>query len=304
MAGKPDLERIQKRQVTRLNVQDSLICFLCAFQGPTKAIHWAMSKQVPEDVFTTLSSQWIVFIVRAFETYFREVFLKLCMADETFRNKVVSSNVLPKITTEILFAIENGKQSSAEIFADVANFQNLDSIQSIFEPALGKNFISKIGEEKPSFCCFNKEKSRSTDKLALAEWQTPPEYIWPDWSTSFYRIFRERHEIIHNANYKPSFDRSTLSNWEKMSLLLGQLLAIKLSNNFEEPQILIKRFDDNQDHEIGFASGPFVLFIDDLLKTDFATADAGDKSLHILEESENGSFKFQTFSTNFRKHKN
>lgn len=317
MAGKPDLERIQRLKTTRLNTQDSLICFLRAFQEPTKAIHWAMKNSPPDDIFQTLSSQWVVFIVRAFETYFRDIFLQLCTVDDDFKHKAMKEYGVPKLTSELLLSLETGKISSGEILSDIINFQNLDSIQSAFEPALGKDFIYQIGEETPEYFCLGPEDSAEPNgKSSLGLVRIPPIRFWKDWTKSFYQLFQERHEIIHNANYRFAHDRTILPQWERMSLLLGQLIAIKLSDQYEEPRLLFREWDDSKyeinaeaaeaigikPENIGACAGPVVLFVKDILKTDFSTAGAGEKSWHLLEETNENTFRLTTFSKSFRAH--
>lgn len=201
-------------------------------------------------------SQYIISLVGCWETYFRGTFIFLLNNDQAFYQSTVQSiNITQQNTaaTEVSDGI-----SHAELIAQYFNFQNLHDTETAFAPLSENGLFDTIGAYPVPFLVRSKGV---VENLVLNR------------AFDIYKIldevFRKRHRIVHDANYRPNITKDLIASGEALIFLFPQIFALLVATAYDLPHATFNLSDNtiqkakleaNDDNLI-----PYIFSIEDVL---------------------------------------
>lgn len=187
--------------------------------------------------------QYFVFLVSCWETYFRGVFVYIYTRDST-----QISNLVQKMrpTKETL----NLKDITLpELLCKSFNFQNIEDLELAYSELWGSNFLEYVCNSQTDTCGVN---GQITKGFAISS-------LIPDWRELLIRSFKIRHNVVHDANYRPNFDVTLIQKSEALFLMLPQLVTYFIAKRFKFEQKRLIFISD------GKSSVPYIFSIHDVL---------------------------------------
>lgn len=171
----------------------------------------------PELVSVSLAHM-VVFTVRALETFFRDSFVSCIRQVDGFKEAILNDgrNTIKLREVDILL----GKQVPfEEVIATYQRFQNLKAINHCFRPLGGKPIFQAIHDAKPPMFIYDGQQLSIWTKFSMA-------IGYPDWRGMMRYLFKERHEILHNANHPLPTDQTYILKCVEASMIFAQIFAI------------------------------------------------------------------------------
>ena len=160
--------------------------------------------------------QAMVFSVRSLETLMRDCFVTCINEHPGFKDKVLGLEKASLRYTDIQSLIERPERFN-EYLAALRNFQSLDVINQAFEPLYDKEFFVVIDEYKT--VVFRNDEKLTPTAFSMQDYSS-------SWRSEIYKLYQERHEIVHNAHHCLRFSIEECQNMIDTALMFGQVAGI------------------------------------------------------------------------------
>ena len=223
MSKQTFIEKLTSRRANRKGEENVFLNLTSSLYRERKFVHILVSQRLSEIWTAKIISQYIVFLVTCWETFFRDVFVFLLkrypnLADELKQNAKVKK-ILGHAPVNLL--------DQEEYIASIFNFQNLESLQDAFAPILGIHGNLELPAKENVFIHVKQKGWLPFDFLAL----------FPNWIGDLDFTLQERHRIIHDANHSCTVSRKDIQRIESVLFFYLQLFGIFVSNRFQLPWI-------------------------------------------------------------------
>ena len=223
--------------------------FLMNFYENCRIIHYFPAQGIESKDFVRIAYRhYLVSLVSCWETFFRDMFVCTHELDEEFIDKIIKNFNLNRTD------IEHADFKLSETLSTCFNFQNIKEIESAYRIMWGSDFFNFLCTEKTNVIGMCGKFTRDFSVCGL----------FHDWREVIDKTFKERHRIVHDANYRPVLNVKYIQHAEALFLLIPQLVAY----------FVIKRFGLKH---FALCSGeiaaPMVFTMQDILADDWAVVE-------------------------------
>lgn len=108
---------------------------------------------------------------------------------------------------------KNYRPAKEDLLSFSASFQNLQSIEAVFDKLTRRNFLHEVGEYSYEFTDEQKQLFAKSDTLVFNR-------DIPGWKKLLMQIYEDRHTFVHESTYKREIDLD-ISRIMLMVLQLG-----------------------------------------------------------------------------------
>lgn len=204
--------------------------FLSNFGTSLEILNIVKNNSEKEEYSEMALSQHIVTLVSLCETLFRDIFACILEKEPNYIDKIKNEYNLKlnKIQDEIYLDIK-------DILPEFFNFQNVYDIEKVFKFIIeGDNFYDNIGELViPLYdSTANKIKKFSLNKS------------FKNWFLLFNDVIKERHNIVHDSNYKTTFNFNNIDSYQRVVLFFSQILSLWITKEFRLPYMVLHIKDE------------------------------------------------------------
>lgn len=223
MSNQSFIDKLATRQANRKGGENAFLNLFNNFYNERRFIHVLITQNLSNGWTSTIISHYIVFLVICWETFFRDVFVFLLKQHPSLKNELQRNARVRK-------AMGRTKASTLDVdeyIADMFNFQNLESLQDAFAPALGIHNGLELPTEQLTFMNVREKGWLPFDFSSL----------FPTWNADLDFILQERHRIIHDANHRCTVSSSDIQRIECVLFYYLQLFGIFASDRFQLPWI-------------------------------------------------------------------
>lgn len=224
--------------------------FLTNFYDCCKFMHLQISNKVGMPMLNTAYRQYCILLISCWETFFRDVFVLVHTKDEELLKQLV---VTLKNYHEALH-LKPDDISSSELVSKCFNFQNIDDLNNAFSTLIGSDFLDYVCKQVIPSCAI---KGKHTTNFSI-------EGLFADWREILTNGFTIRHNVVHDANYRPIFDIKMIQKVEALFLLIPQVATYFIATRFNLPLICMVSGDCN--------FGPALFVVNDILADDWEVA--------------------------------
>jgi hypothetical protein len=239
---------------SRNNIEDYSFNFLINIYRHSALIHKIIEIRLEEDLFEVATSQYLISLVSCWETFFRDTFIFISSKDANFRREIIK---LVGVNQEVLESLEQDNLID-DFLSKSFNFQNINDIESSFDPIFGKQMFITVGNHVFPYLGLN-------GKIAS---NFCYETISPNYIELINRVYEERHKITHDANYRTNIEIDFIQKAEASFVVFPQLFAIWMADKMHLP---LTTNDDKVHISVnqGQVVAPYIFTIKDILSTDW-----------------------------------
>lgn len=239
------IEELKLLRETRDPFEGFTFAFLKNISEHCNLMHSLISKDpAKKDLFKIAHRQYFVSLVSCWETYFRDVFVYIHSRDENLTNTILEkmgSNASSYDSSDI---------SIPELLSKNFNFQNLNDLEEAYNGLWGNNFLHKICNLDFAPCGFN---GNIATRMIIKN-------LIPDWRIILEEVFKIRHRVVHDANFRPEIDITLIQKAEAIFLLIPQLSSIMITTKLGLSYTLIPKNESTL---------PYIFSIHDILAKDW-----------------------------------
>jgi len=212
-------DELKELAESRTSIESYHFNFLQNFYENSKVIHFHIKEKTEKSILEIMYRQYFVFLISCWETYFRDVFLLTYASDESLMCELLENF---EIDDSVLEQLNSNNMEVIDLLSKKFNFQNLDSLNNAFSILISDDdFLEYICTYQIEFCGINGKQvsNLSVDSLFL------------NWKELITKTFEIRHKVIHDANYRPSFDIHFIQQVEGLFLLVPQISTYVITKN-------------------------------------------------------------------------
>jgi len=188
--------------------------------------------------------QYYIFLVSAWETFFRDVFVYIHTQDEMIAESLLGK-MKPAIDT---FDDEN--ITLPELLSKSFNFQNITDLEEAYDEVWGTNFLNHICSTDIGPCGINGNISGG---LVVDD-------LFDDWRDYIIKTFSTRHKVVHDANFRPAIDIKFIQKAEAVFLLIPQIATQLIAERFNLKRVAFT----NGEHSV-----PYIFTVSEMLAKDW-----------------------------------
>lgn len=239
------IEELTLLRETREPFEGFTFSFLRNISEHCNLMHSLISKNPDKkDLFKIAYRQYFVFLVSCWETYFRDVFVYIHSRDDK-----LTDSLLEKMDFKAS-SYDSSDITLPELLSKSFNFQNLNDLEEAYNGLWGDNFLHKICNFDFAPCGLN--GNIATEMII--------KNLIPDWRIILEEVFKIRHRVAHDANFRPEIDISLVRKAEIIFLLIPQLSSIMITTKLD----LSYTLTSNNESEV-----PYIFSIHDILAKDW-----------------------------------
>lgn len=214
--GKRTLKKIRKHIKTRKSPNDLETNHIAATSPYCRFMHKMIDFDLDHNDRTIVYFNHITALVTCLETFFRDLFILIVENNHQIRKEILNDNKYEDETVDYLEAIEL-------IIDKNCRLQDFSGVSSSFKKMLKIDFV-EFAQSIISPCAY---KGAFHDKLSILN-------IHSDWIMILSRLYEERHNVIHDANYVKykNIDMDFLFKAESVAIILPQFLLLGVVNKF------------------------------------------------------------------------
>ncbi|MBI4962708.1 MAG: hypothetical protein HY913_05465 [Desulfomonile tiedjei] len=261
-------QRLERLRTTRKSFLDYDKNFLMNFCEQASFMHYVLSmKPVKQKMVTIAAAGYMVSLVTCWETFFRDVFICLCELDKTFGAKCLDMTK----AKDDLGRQCRGDIKVSEYLSQHFNFQNEHDIEEAFAPLFeGRLLESVMSYEIPLVAVLD---------AVVRGFRL--DGFFPHWRELVNLCFEQRHEIIHDANYRPKIPRNRMGELEALFLLVPQVFTVWLIYRYGQERLSEKNFIF---FEIKTADirCPYLFSMRDVLSDDWEVTEEQDSEVGLV----------------------
>lgn len=257
------LNQLQELRKTRRLVDADLVAghyinFLSSFMKHASLMHYLLENKPPGEIRRVAISQYLVFLVSCWESFFRDAFVFVIGRDSTACQVIVNELNIDGYENML------GSLTLPEYLSKSFNFQNLEDIENAFQSIFNGSMINTLGQYVIPVVGI---KSKLAKGLCL-------DNNLKNWKELIGQSFAERHKIIHDANYinGVSYDNSFIQKAEAAFLLLPQILSVWISEEYSIQHSTIRMKKDTLAITKGVLNDdsiPYIFTVDELISNDW-----------------------------------
>ncbi|MGB7604541.1 MAG: hypothetical protein WBL93_03595 [Lutisporaceae bacterium] len=218
------ISKVNSKKLTRGKIDTFMMNFLSNF-GISLEVLNIVKNNSKEEYSKMALSQHIVTLISLCETLFRDIFVCILEKEPSY---------IEKIKNEYNLKIDNKQNDTniniKDILPEFFNFQNIYDIEKVFKFIIeGDNFFDNIGELViPLYeSTDNKIKKFSLNKS------------FKNWFSLFNEVIKERHNIVHDSNYKTTFNSNNITSYQRVVLFFSQIFSLWITNKFSLPYLAL-----------------------------------------------------------------
>ncbi len=242
--------RAKTHQKTRGNPDNLELNHVGNISRYCRFAHNMMKKDLSHEELTILYFNHITALVSCLETYHRDLITLVLVKNQQLRDKAISS-----------YALDSKQKNSALQLTSVidrkCHFQDLTGIKESFKMMLGIDYI-EAAQSNISPCAYG---AKFFDQFSIKD-------VHPNWLGLIQRLYEERHNVVHDANYViyKRADWSFLMNAESVAVVLPQFLLFYCINRFKMKREIMIMSD-------GVKQAPAIWGIAETISMDWKVAD-------------------------------
>lgn len=229
--------------------------FLTNFRRHTQFMHNTLKKRPDKDEVLLVYEYYIVSMVSSWETFYRDLFI-FAHTTDTDMFETLLKRIDAKKLHETM-PIEEYNFNLCELTSKSFNFQNLDSINEAFLEIFPRGIINTSCLSNIGAVMFN---NVGLNDFAIF-------HLFQQWEKTLKNTFNERHQIIHNSNYRAKLAEN-IELIENLMLLVPQISATLISKIYGVNAL---HFHINKTEKT-----PFFFTIEGFISTDWKPADKPD----------------------------
>lgn len=220
-------KRVRNHQKTRGHPDNLELNHVGNISRYCRFAHNMQNKGLSNEELTILYFNHITALVSCLETYHRDLIILVMDKNQSLRDKVISD--LGSDSKH-----EDPSLQIASIIDNKCHFQDLTGIKESFRQMLGIDYIETV--QKPiSPCAY---EGKFFDQYSIND-------IHPNWLGLLQRLYEDRHNVIHDANfisYKGT-DWTFLYEAESVAIVLPQFLLFHCIYKFMKGRGIIVMSD-------------------------------------------------------------
>lgn len=222
-------DELNRLRESRKSIDDFFYSFLNNYYENCKLIHHFKENAGKNNEFLKIAyRQYFVFLVSSWETFYRDIFVYIHTIDETLISK-------------LLDRINQGTEDLdlrdiplSELLSKNFNFQNLEELEIAFNDLWDGNFLEFICSSDISPCAVN---GKVYGGMIIKN-------LFSDWQSYLKKAFSIRHNVVHDANFRPEFDLDYMKKIETLFLLIPQYVTHFVSLRYGLPRIIFSNGEE------------------------------------------------------------
>ena len=232
-------------RISRKSIDDFFFSYQVNFYENCRLMHsYIDSDSETKELFPVAYRQYYVFLVSCWETFFRDVFVYVHTKDENIVERLLE-NMKPAIDT-----FEESDIAIPELLSKSFNFQNINDLEEAYNGMWGSCFLKHVCSTDIGHCGIN---GQVTNGFVV-------ETLFNDWRDVINKTFSIRHQVVHDANYRPKIDIEFIQKAEALFLLIPQVATHLIANKFNLKRIAFSN---------GEFSVPYIFTVSEILSNDW-----------------------------------
>lgn len=241
------LSELRLLRDSRKSIDDYNYNFLANFYDCCKFMHLQIGNPIGMPMLNVAYRQYYVFLISCWETFFRDVFVLVHTKEKDLLNQLVAKL---KNYEESLH-LKPDDITTSELVSKCFNFQNLDDLNNAFSTLIGSDFLDYVCKQVIPSCAI---KGKHTTHFSI-------EHLFANWRELLTYGFKVRHNVVHDANYRPEFDAQMIQKVEALFLLIPQVATYFIAIRFNLPLLCMVSGEVNL--------GPAFFIVDEILADDW-----------------------------------